>query len=209
MKNTFVLNGLNITIEGNPVSIEHVELTSDMTVQEIATSGGLIKALVGELKPLIAEAVKPVATPAVTTTAPNYNNRNNRNNYKNNYGTDKIAGAINQIYDNKKNYDHSGNKNIQKTFSETTKPECLTAKNGEWRWKKEGDSNNRCSVCVQNDEFNVVRIHIMTNATWVHIHKYPTETKIDGCRFDQLPEFLKWSGIPDELQSYIMKVVAL
>lgn len=213
MKNTVKINGINLTVEGCPVQLENIELTSEMSAQELATSGGLIKQLISELKPLIAEAIKPaVVTPAVTTTTPNYNNHNNRNNYKNNYGTDKIAPAINQIYDNKKNYDHSDNKNhknIQKTFSETTKPECLTAKNGEWRWKEAEDSNNRCSVCVQNDEFNIVRIHIMSHNSWVHIHKYPSETKIDGCKFDQLPEFLKWSGIPEELQSYILKVVAL
>ena len=196
MKNTFVLNGLNITIEGNPVSIEHVELTSDMTVQEIATSGGLIKGLINELKPLIKEAVKPVITPAITT-APT-TNHNYSNNYKNNN------------YNKGNNYNKNDNhKDLQKVFSGIQKPECLTAKDAEWRWKTEATANNRCSVCVQNDEFNVVRIHILTNATWVHIHKYPTETKIDGCRFDQLPEFLKWSGMPEALQAYILKVVAM
>lgn len=197
MKNTIKINGINITVEGCPVQLENIELTFLMSAQELATSGGLISGLIKEIKPLIQEAVKPAGV------TPNYNNRNNRNNYKN--GTDKI-------YDNKKNYDHSDNKNhknIQKTFSETTKPDCLKSKNGEWRWKTEADSNNRCSVCVQNDEFNVVRIHIMNNNSWVHIHKYPTETKIDGCRFDQLPEFMKWSGMPDELQEYIRTVVAL
>lgn len=186
MKNTFVLNGLNITIEGQPIAIDKLEVTSEMSAQELATSGGLISGLIKEIKPLIAEAVKPVATPAITT-APTNRNYNKGNNYN-------------------KNDNH---KDIQKVFSGIQKPECLTAKNGEWRWKEAEDSNNRCSVCVQNDEFNIVRIHIMSHNSWVHIHKYPSETKIDGCKFDQLPEFLKWSGIPEELQSYILKVVAL
>lgn len=187
MKNTIKINGINITIEGNPVCLENIELISEMSAQELATSGGLIKQLVSELKPLIAEAVKPVATPAVTTTAPTPTN-----NYKNN------------------NYNKNDNrKDLQKIFSGIQKPECLTEKDSEWKWKASDSYNNRCSVCVQNDEFNVVRIHIMSHNCWIHIHKYPSETKIDGCRFDQLPEFMKWSGIPDELQSYILKVVAL
>ena len=200
MKNTFVLNNINLTVDGNPFSIDKLEVTSEMTVQEIATSGGLINNLVKEIKPLITEAIKPATTPAITT-APttNHNYSNNYKNYKNN----------NHNYSN--NYNKNDKpKDLQKTFSDITKPECLTEKNSEWKWKGEADSIfNRCSVCIQNDEFNIVRIHISTNQTWVHIHKYPTETKIDGCRFDQLPEFMKWSGIPEELQSYIMKVVAL
>ena len=216
MKNTFVLNGLNITIEGNPVSIEHVELTSEMSAQEIATSGGLIKGLISELKPLIQEATKPVVTPAVTTSA-----INNCSDYNK-----MVVGTINKICDNKKNYDNNNHnyknnyknnnynkndkpKDIQKVFSSIQKPECLTEKDSEWKWKAEADSNNRCSICIQNDEFNIVRIHIMSHNCWVHIHKYPSETKIDGCRFDQLPEFMKWSGIPEEMQQYILKVVAL
>lgn len=195
MKNTFVLNGLNITIEGQPIAIDKLEVTSEMTVQEIATSGGLIKALVGEIKPLIAEAVKPVATPAITTAPTNHNYNNN---YKNNN------------YNKGNNYNKNDNhKDLQKVFSGIQKPECLTEKDSEWKWKASDSYNNRCSVCVQNDEFNIVRIHIMSHNSWVHIHKYPSETKIDGCKFDQLPEFLKWSGIPEELQSYILKVVDL
>ena len=195
MKNTFTLNGLNITIEGQPIAIDKLEVTSEMTAQEIATSGGLISGLIKEIKPLIAEAVKPVVTPAITT-APT--NRNYNNNYKNNN------------YNKGNNYNKNDNrKDIQKTFSEITKPECLTEKDSEWKWKASDSYNNRCSVCVQNDEFNIVRIHIMSHNCWVHIHKYPSETKIDGCKFDQLEEFMKWSGIPEELQSYIMKVVAL
>ena len=195
MKNTIKINGINITIEGNPVCLENIELTSEMSAQELATSGGLIKALVGELKPLIAEATKPVVTPAITTAPTNHNCSNN---YKNNN------------YNKGNNYNKNDKpKDLQKTFSDITKPECLTEKDAEWKWKASDSYNNRCSVCVQNDEFNIVRIHIMSHNCWVHIHKYPSETKIDGCRFDQLPEFMKWSGIPEELQHYILKVVAL
>lgn len=198
MKNTFVLNGLNITIEGQPIAIDKLEVTSEMSAQELATSGGLISGLIKEIKPLIAEAVKPVATPAVTTTAPTPTNHNYSNNYKNNN------------YNKGNNYNKNDNhKDLQKVFSGIQKPECLTEKDSEWKWKASDSYNNRCSVCIQNNEFNIVRIHISANQTWVHIHKYPSETKIDGCRFDQLPEFMKWSGIPEELQSYIMKVVTL
>lgn len=199
MKNTIKINGINITVEGCPVQLENIELTSEMSAQELATSGGLVKALIGELKPLIAEAVKPaVVTPAITT-AP-ATNHNYSNNYKNK----------NNNYNKGNNYNKNDKpKDLQKTFSDITKPECLTEKDSEWKWKASDSYNNRCSVCVQNDEFNIVRIHIMSHNCWVHIHKYPSETKIDGCRFDQLPEFMKWSGIPEELQEYILKVVAL
>ena len=206
MKNTIKINGINITIEGNPVCLENIELTSEMSAQELATSGGLIKALVGELKPLIAEATKPVVTPAITTAPTNHNCSNNYKN--NNYNKGNNYNKNN--YNKGNNYNKNDKpKDLQKTFSDITKPECLTEKDAEWKWKASDSYNNRCSVCVQNDEFNIVRIHIMSHNCWVHIHKYPSETKIDGCRIDQLPEFMKWSGIPEELQSYIMKVVAL
>lgn len=199
MKNTVKITGINLTVESCPVQLENIELTSEMSAQELATSGGLIKALIGELKPLIQEATRPaVVTPAITTAPTNHNYSNNYKNNKNNN------------YNKGNNYNKNDKpKDLQKTFSDITKPECLTEKDSEWKWKASDSYNNRCSVCVQNDEFNIVRIHIMSHNCWVHIHKYPTETKLDGCRFDQLPEFLKWSGIPEALQEYIMKVVAL
>ena len=198
MKNTFVLNGLAIAIEGQPITIEKLEVTSELTAQELATSGGLITGLLKEIKPLISEATKPVAITPATTTPTNHNYSNNYKNNKNNN------------YNKGNNYNKNDKpKDLQKTFSDITKPECLTEKDSEWKWKASDSYNNRCSVCVQNDEFNIVRIHIMSHNCWVHIHKYAAETKIDGCRFDQLPEFMKWSGIPEALQEYIMKVVAL
>lgn len=197
MKNSITINGLAITIEGCPVQLDHVELTIEMSAQELATSGGLIKALVGELKPLIQEAVKPVATPAVTTTTPNNNYNKSNNNYNNNCKNNKN--------------DNYKKESRQHNFDAIPKPEGFKEV-GYKRWIYESGSyagEDRLAVHLDNAKYGVIHINVMLAHQSVHIHKYPTETKINGCRFDQLPEFLKWSGIPDELQSYIMKVVAL
>ena len=198
MKNTFVLNGLNITIEGNPVSIEHVELTSDMTVQEIATSGGLIKALVGELKPLIAEAVKPVATPAVTTTAPTPTN--NYNNYKNNY----------KDITNSKN-DNTRALNIQSSFDALERPEELREdKYKTWVYEYGSYCNgDRIKVSIDNTKFGVLHVNILTSYLQVHIHVYPDKTTWHGSSSATFHELLKHMGMPEAIQTYLLKVVAL
>lgn len=198
MKNTFVLNGLNITIEGNPVSIEHVELTSDMTVQEIATSGGLIKQLISELKPLIAEATKPVVTPAVTTTAPTPTN--NYNNYKNNY----------KDITNSKN-DNTRALNIQSSFDALERPEELREdKYKTWVYEYGSYCNgDRIKVSIDNTKFGVLHVNILTSYLQVHIHVYPDKTTWHGSSSATFHELLKHMGMPEAIQTYLLKVVAL
>ena len=213
MKNTFVLNGLNITIEGNPVSIEHVELTSDMTVQEIATSGGLIKQLISELKPLIAEATKPVVTPAVTTTAPtptnNYNNYSNnyKNKYNSNYGNNNYK---NDNY-NKSNTDNTRALNIQSSFDALERPEDLREDKYK-TWVYEYGSYNdgdRIKVNIDNTKFGVLHVNIITCYLQVNIHVYPDKTTWHGASAATFSEMLKHIGMPEELQAYLLKVVTL
>ena len=213
MKNTFVLNGLNITIEGNPVSIEHVELTSDMTVQEIATSGGLIKGLISELKPLIQEATKPVVTPAVTTTAPNnYNsnrnysnnyNKNNDRNYNNNYKNDNYSNS---------NKDNTRALNIQSSFDALERPEEYLKEDKYKTWVYESGSycnGDRIKVNIDNAKLGVLHVNIITAYTQVHIHVYPDKTTWHGTNATTFHELLKHLGMPEELQAYLLKVVAL
>jgi hypothetical protein len=202
MKNTITINGLAITIEGCPVQLDHVEVTSEMSAQELATSGGLIKALVGELKPLIAEAVKPVATPAPTTTTPV---NNTRNNYKNNYG--------NNNYKNTKNY---GNNNYnpgshQRAFDALSKPAELTEV-GFKLWTYEVGSysdGNRLKVNVDNTKYDVIHINIMSAHQAAHIHIYPDTTTWHGASLETLPEMIKHMDMPEAIQAYLLKVVAL
>ena len=198
MKNTFVLNGLNITIEGNPVSIEQVELKSDMTVQEIATSGGLIKQLISELKPLIAEATKPVVTPAVTTTAPTPTN--NYNNYKNNY----------KDITNSKN-DNTRALNIQSSFDALERPEELREdKYKTWVYEYGSYCNgDRIKVSIDNTKFGVLHVNILTSYLQVHIHVYPDKTTWHGSSSATFHELLKHMGMPEAIQTYLLKVVAL
>ena len=67
MKNTFTLNGLNLTVDGQPINIDHLEVSSEMSAQELPTTSGLISGLIKEIKPLITEAIKPVAIAPTTT----------------------------------------------------------------------------------------------------------------------------------------------
>ena len=197
MKNTFVLNGLNITIEGQPIAIDKLEVTSEMSAQELATSGGLIKALVGELKPLIQEAVKPVATPAVTTTTPNNNYNKSNNNYNNNYKNNKN--------------DNYKKESRQHNFDAIPKPEGFKEV-GYKRWMYESGSyagEDRLAVHVDNAKYGVIHINVMSAHQSVHIHMYPDNTTYNGASPETIREILKHIGMPEELQHYILKVVAL
>ena len=202
MKNTIKLTGINITVEGNPIAINDLELSSEMTAQEIATSGGLIKALVGELKPLIAEAVKPVATPAVTTTAPTPTN--NYNNYSNNYKSN--------------NYNKNDNKNdntrtleIQQKFDALIRPAELTeGKSRSWVYEYGSyNDGDRIKVNIDNTKFGVLHVNIMTCYLQVHIHVYPDKTTWHGASSATFCQLLKHIGMPATIQEYLMKVVTL
>lgn len=192
MKNTFVLNGLAIAIEGQPITIEKLEVTSELTAQELATSGGLIKALIGELKPLLSEAIKPVATPAttaVTTPTNNYKNRNN-NSYKNN-----------KNYDNKGNYNKP--KSITKAFIEMPKPEALEASDQIYKYKN--------IVTIDGSEYDCIHVHVYAMKRWMHVHVRPNNTSFIGSdiKAEEMEDFLSTIDIPVEIQEYIKKVVAL
>ena len=197
MKNSITINGLAITIEGCPVQLDHVELTSEMSAQELATSGGLIKALVGELKPLIQEAVKPVATPAVTTTTPNNNYNKSNNNYNNNCKNNKN--------------DNYKKESRQHNFDAIPKPEGFKEV-GYKRWIYESGSytgEDRLAVHLDNAKYGVIHINVMSAHQSVHIHMYPDNTTYNGASPETIREILKHIGMPEEFQHYILKVVAL
>jgi len=202
MKNTIVLNGLTLTIDGCPVQLDHVELTSEMSAQELATSGGLISGLIKEIKPLIAEATKPV-TPTVTTTAPtpNYSSNYKNNNY--NKGN----------YKNTKNY---GNNNYnpgshQKAFDALSKPAELTEVSFKlWTYEVGSYSDgNRLKVNVDNTKYDVIHINIMSAHHAAHIHIYPNRKHWHGVSMETLPAMIKHMDMPESIQSYILKVATL
>lgn len=204
MKNTFVLNGLNITIEGQPIAIDKLEVTSEMSAQELATSGGLISGLIKEIKPLIAEAVKPVATPAVTTTAPTPTNHNYSNNYKNNN-----YNKSNNYKDSNYKKDNYGSH--QRAFDALPKPAELREV-GFKLWTYEVGSysdGNRLKVNVDNTKYDVIHINIMSAHQAAHIHIYPDTTTWHGASLETLPEMIKHMGVPEAIQAYLMKVVTL
>ena len=214
MKNTFVLNGLNITIEGQPIAIDKLEVTSEMSAQEIATSGGLIKQLVGELKPLITEAIKP-ATPAVTTTAPTPTNHNYSNNYSNNYKNKYNSNYGNNNYKNdnynKSNKDNTRALNIQSSFDALERPEDLREdKYKTWIYESGSYCNgDRIKVNIDNTKLGVLHVNILTSYLQVHIHVYPDKTTWHGSSSATFHELLKHMGMPEAIQTYLLKVVAL
>lgn len=190
MKNAITINGLAITIEGCPVQLDHVELTSEMSAQELATSGGLIKQLISEIKPLIAEATKPVATPAIPTPN-NYNKSNNNyNSYKNN-----------KNYDNKGNYNKP--KSITKAFIEMPKPEALESSGQIYKYKN--------IVTIDGSEYDCIHVHVYAMKRWMHVHVHPNNASFIGSdiKAEEMEDFLSTIDIPVEIQEYIKKVVAL
>jgi hypothetical protein len=202
MKNTFVLNGLSITIEGQPIAIDKLEVTSEMSAQELATSGGLISGLIKEIKPLIAEAVKPVATPAVTTTAPTPTNHNYSNNYKNNNYSNNYKNN---------NYKNDNYGSHQRAFDALPKPTELR-EDGYKSWAYEVGSyaeGNRLKIKVDNTKWDVIHINIMSTTQQAHVHIYPDTTTWHGASLETLPEIIKHMGVPETIQAYLLKVVAL
>lgn len=200
MKNIVKITGINLTVEGCPVQLEGIELTSEISAQEIATSGGLIKSLVSELKPLIQEATKPV-TPTVTTTAPT--NHNYSNNYKNKYNSN--YGNNNYKNDNYKK------ESRQHNFDAIPKPEGFKEV-GYKRWIYESGSfagEDRLAVHLDNAKYGVIHINVMSAHQSVHIHIYPDNTTYNGASPETIREILKHIGMPEEFQHYILKVVAL
>jgi hypothetical protein len=162
-----------------------------MSAQELATSGGLISGLIKEIKPLIAEAVKPVATPAPTTTTPV---NNTRNNYKNNYGNN--------------NYNPGSH---QRAFNALSKPAELR-EDGYKSWAYEVGSyaeGNRLKIKVDNTKWDVIHINIMSTTQQAHVHIYPDKTTWHGASLETLPEMIKHMGVPEAIQAYLLKVVAL
>jgi hypothetical protein len=198
MKNTFVLNGLSITIEGQPIAIDKLEVTSEMSAQELATSGGLISGLIKEIKPLIAEAA--------TTTAPTPTNHNYSNNYKNNNYSNNYK---NNNYSNNYKKDNYGSH--QRAFDALPKPTELR-EDGYKSWAYEVGSyaeGNRLKIKVDNTKWDVIHINIMSTTQQAHVHIYPDTTTWHGASLETLPEIIKHMGVPETIQAYLLKVVAL
>ena len=195
MKNTFNLNGVQITIDGQPINIDHLEVTSEMTVQELATSGGLISGLIKEIKPLIAEATKPV-TPSVTTTAP----------------ARVVTGvpAPKQIPSNDgiiHAKEPKGSFSLTKAFTEMPIPENIESVS----YMKYRFKNEQSEVTVDASEYNCIHIHVYAMKKWMHVHVHPNNASFVGSDIkpEEMDDFLGASGIPVEIQEYVKKVVTL
>ena len=187
MKNTFKLTGINFTIEGNPIAIDNIELTSEMTAQELATSGGLINGLLKELKPLIEEATKPVPAPQIQQN----NNYNNQKKEKATYikpdAPESVEMRVNRLILSKP--DSVQNIGFRK-----------------WEFK---DLDNKCSVTFELDMTDSFNISIKGNGTMIWIHVYGSNTKISGLDFGSLPLFLDQAGFPADVKAFIMKAIEI
>lgn len=198
MKNTFVVNGLSITIEGQPIAIDKLEVTSEMSAQELATSGGLIKALVGELKPLIQEAVKPVAiAPAPTPTS--------ANNYKNSYDR---SSTYNKGYN--KNNENPKKNNITKEWRKISVPEELAPVGADkYRWH---DQQYPCgdSVSIDGSTFGTVYMHIysMNKKSFIIVRSGQVRYE-DDIKVEDFNDFIQTINIPANVKNYIMQVINL
>ena len=211
MKNTFVLNGLNITIEGQPIAIDKLEVTSEMSAQELATSVGLISGLIKEIKPLIQEATNPTT---VTTPNNNYNRNNNyknKNNYSNYNKNDNKNDNRNNNYSNYNKNDNTRTLEIQQKFDALIRPAELTEEKSR-SWVYEYGSYNdgdRIKVNIDNTKFGVLHVNIMTCHLQVHIHVYPDKTTWHGASSATFCQLIKHIGMPEAIQAYLLKVVTL
>ena len=198
MKNTIKINGINITIEGNPVCLENIELTSEVSAQELATSGGLIKGLINELKPYIDMAIQANNKPAtpVTTTAP----------------ARVVTGvpAPKQIPSNDgiiHAKEPKGSFSLTKAFTEMPIPENIESVS----YMKYRFKNEQSEITVDASEYNCIHIHVYAMKKWMHVHVHPNNASFVGSDIkpEEMDDFLGASGIPVEIQEDVKKVVTL
>lgn len=192
MKNTFKINSIAITIEGNPVELNGIEFTNEASVQELATSGGLIKSLVAELKPLIEEATKPAPQVPMPQIQNTHNNHNyNRKNEKPKFVKPDAPESV-ELRTNKLMLDKPAS--IENT--------------GFHKWEY-CDKENNNKVTFELSITETLDISIKGNGTMVWIHVYGSNTKISGLDFESLPLFLDQAGFPADVKAFIMKAIEI
>lgn len=211
MKNTFKFDGINITVDGNPVEIKPIEFTNEISTQELATNGGLIMSLIKEIKPYIDMAIQASNKPATTTTPIN-KNKNNNNKKINNYKSDNNYNKNNYKNDNKKYTTPELPKHfsITKEWRKITIPESLKSDGvDKYRWTgKEypiGDS-----VSVDGSTYGVIYIHIhaMKKKAFVVVRNNNVRFE-DDIKPEEFNEFLDVIDIPKDIKNYIEKVIAI
>ena len=127
--------------------------------------------------------------------------RNNKdNNYKNNY----------KDITNSKN-DNTRALNIQSSFDALERPEELREdKYKTWVYEYGSYCNgDRIKVNIDNTKLGVLHVNILTSYLQVHIHVYPDKTTWHGSSSATFHELLKHMGMPEAIQTYLLKVVAL
>ena len=201
MKNIFRLENITLTVDGTPVELNGLTIENESSVQEIATSGGLIKQLVQELKPLIQAAtttaparvrVTPIAEPPADMIR-----------------VARVSEPTPVKVCETPETPSTEPKSLAKAFNEIKIPESMALKGYKtWEWKDTPKLATRM-VNVSATDINHIMITIMSGDTWVYVHIRPNNTKINGVAPEEFKDFLEFCELPDEIREYLEKVIAI
>ena len=205
MKTTFKLESIALTIEGNPVELKGIELTTEASGQEIATAGGNLNNLV-ELIGDIAERFDQTHTPIkeikinpVTKVSEPKHEVKDVKAEKPELPTSNFC----EVEDPKPKF------SVTKEWRKIPVPKSFSEhKPDEYRWSSDGLMGD--SVAVDGSKYNVIYVIIraMNKEAFISIRN-------DNVKFsndigpEDFQDYIDVINIPDDIKAYIRKVVEL
>ena len=197
-KTTFKINSIALTIEGNPVELNGLEITTEATAQELATAGGNINKLVeiiGDIAerfdnqtPVKEIEVKDVKPVEVKKPQP--------------MNTDFCEIKVKEKTEKPKF-------SITKEWKKIQVPVSLKEhKANEYRWSADGIMGDY--VSIDGSKFNVIFIIIraMGKEAFVSVRADNVKFSNDICAED-FQDYIDVINIPEDIKDYIRKVVEL
>ena len=217
MKTMFKIDSLTLTIEGNPIELKGLEISSEASAQEIATSGGFINQMVetiGDIAerfdnntPVVKEInvepkVEPVEVKTKKVSKPIKPELHN--------DFREIKSEIPELPTATFHGGEPIKKNITKAWRAIPVPEEFkSVGTNKYRWEgKKGVLGD--SVSVNGQTYGIVYIHIygLKKRSFIIIREDNVEFE-DDIRPEEFKEFLDVIDIPDSIKDYIKKVVEL
>lgn len=190
MKNTFKINSISITIDGNPVEINGFEISNEISTQELAAQGGLIKGIMNSVMPFVEKVTTSTMAPI-----------------KESFKEPVQAPVKEPMTTSFKEVEETTEKCITTLFDSVEKPEALKP-DGFRTWKWEDESSHEYVEVIANN-FNSIRVKVWSQNVLASIYVKPGEIRVYNISKELIPEFLKASSIPGDIQEYILKVVNL
>ena len=213
-KMNFKINGINVTVDGNPITIENVEITTEADVHEIATSGGFINQLVetidniaerfdnGNRTPVEEIKVKVKEEPVEVKPEPITDFceiKVKEKTKKPELPTSSWSGGqpVKKF-------------NITKAWRAIPVPKSMKKTDkDQYRWEGEKGLLSD-SVSINGATFGAVYIHVygMKKRAFIVVRNDNVEFE-DDIRPEEFQDFLDAISIPGDIKEYIQKVISL